>query len=217
MDKQSPGKMIAMEMRGADEEKLFSPSAARNAAAITNVLGPVLKPAACVLEIGSGTGEHGEAVCGLRPDIQWIPSDPDEVSRRSQAARAGEIEGLQAPLDLDVSVPGWTHGLPKHDVLVCCNVIHISPWAVAEGLARGAADILEQEGRVFLYGPFLEGAKTAPSNLEFDASLKSRHPDWGVRALEDVISLFARNGFQLEDRIDKPANNLALIFSRTAT
>lgn len=206
-----------MEMRGAVEEKLFSPSAARNAAAITNVLGPVLKPAAYVLEIGSGTGEHGEAVCGLRPDIQWTPSDPDEVSRRSQATRAGEIEGLQAPLDLDVSAPAWTHGLSAYDVLVCCNVIHISPWAVAEGLARGAADILEQEGWVFLYGPFLEGVKTAPSNLEFDASLKSRNPEWGVRALEDVISLFARNGFQLENRIDMPANNLALIFSRTAT
>lgn len=214
MDKRSPEKPIAMEFRESVEEKLYSPSAARNCAVIANVLSPVLPPEASVLEIGSGTGEHGEAVCSIRPDIQWTPSDPDELSRRSQTARARETSGLQAPLELDVSAAGWTQGLPAFDALVCCNVIHISPWAAAEGLARGAADILGPEGRIFLYGPFLEGADTAPSNLEFDASLKARNPQWGVRSLQDVTELFGHNGFHLEKRIAMPANNLSLIFSR---
>ncbi|MBI1236706.1 MAG: DUF938 domain-containing protein [Alphaproteobacteria bacterium] len=196
------------------DEKLYSPSAARNSAVIADVLSPVLASQARVLEIGSGTGEHAEAVCSVRPDIKWTPSDPDELSRRSQAARARETGGVQAPLELDVSVPGWTQDLPEFDALVCCNVIHISPWTAAEGLARGAADILGTEGRIFLYGPFLEGADTAPSNLEFDTSLKARNPQWGVRALQDVTQLFAHNGFHLEKRIAMPANNLSLIFSR---
>ncbi len=214
MDKHPPDKIIALETRDSADDKLFSPSAARNCAAIAEVLGPVLAPQACVLEIGSGTGEHGEAVCRARPDIQWTPSDPDAASRRSQAARARETKALHAPLDLDVSAPGWTRGLPKYDVLVCCNVIHISPWATAAGLVSGAREILAPEGRIFLYGPFLEGAQSAPSNLAFDASLKARNPEWGVRALADVSTLFARNGFQLEKRIAMPANNLSLIFSR---
>lgn len=214
MDKQSPGKSIALELRGALDEKLFSPSAARNSAAIADVLGPLLGPGASVLEVGSGTGEHGEALCKIRPDIQWTPSDPDEVSRRSQAARAREVEGLQMPLDLDVSIPGWTQNLPGYDALACCNVIHISPWRTAEGLARGAAEFLPAEGRVFLYGPFMEGAQSAPSNLDFDVKLKARNPEWGVRALDDVTALFAGNGFRLESRIEMPANNLSLIFSK---
>lgn len=203
-----------MEFRESAEEKLYSPSAARNCAVIADVLSPVLPHEASVLEIGSGTGEHGEAVCSIRPDIQWTPSDPDEASRRSQAARARETLGLQTPLELDVSAAGWTLGLPEFDALVCCNVIHISPWAAAEGLARGAADILVPEGRIFLYGPYLEGADSAPSNLEFDASLKARNPQWGVRALQDVTQLFGHNGFHLEKRIAMPANNLSLIFIR---
>lgn len=214
MDKRPPEKPIAMELRESADEKLYSPSAARNSALIADVLSPVLPPDASVLEIGSGTGEHGEAVCSTRPDIQWIPSDPDELSRRSQAARARETSGLKAPLELDVSAVGWTQGLPAFDALVCCNVIHISPWETAEGLARGAADILVPEGRIFLYGPFLEGADTAPSNLEFDASLKARNPQWGVRALQDVTQLFEQNGFRLEKRIAMPSNNLSLIFRR---
>jgi uncharacterized protein DUF938 len=215
MDRNLSGITIAMEAREAVEEKLFSPSSARNSGPIADVLCPLLKSHALVLEIGSGTGEHGEAVCRRRPDILWTPSDPDVTSRKSQAARARESDGMQMPLDLDVSRPGWSDELPNVDILVCCNVIHISPWATATGLARGAADILHPEGRVFLYGPFLEGAASAPSNLDFDASLKARNPEWGVRALADVKTLFAAHGFQLEKRIDMPSNNLSLIFSRS--
>jgi len=215
MENNSPDKTIAMEARAASAEKLFSPSAARNSEAIANVLNPHLIAGARVLEIGSGTGEHGETVCNKRHDIQWTPSDPDATSRQSQAARAQEIGAMQSPLDIDVSKPGWAKQHSKIDVVVCCNVIHISPWVTAQGLAEGAAEILTPEGRIFLYGPFLEGQDSAPSNLVFDANLKSRNPEWGVRQLEQVIALFAGQGFQLEDRIDMPACNLSLIFRRS--
>ncbi|WP_394694190.1 DUF938 domain-containing protein [Hyphobacterium sp.] len=203
-----------MESRESAEEKLFSPSAARNSQPIADILCPLLKSGARVLEIGSGTGEHGEAVCLRRPDVHWTPSDPDSASRKSQAARAREISAMQMPLDLDVSRDGWSDGLAEIDNLVCCNVIHISPWATAQGLVRGATHILHPKGRIFLYGPFLEGAASAPSNLDFDASLKSRNPEWGVRPLDEVVELFAGHGFELEQRIDMPANNLSLIFKR---
>jgi hypothetical protein len=81
-------------------------------------------------------------------------------------------------------------------------------------LLRGAAAILPVGAPLILYGPFLQaGLPTAPSNLEFDASLKARNPAWGLRALEDVAA--AAQGFVLEQVADMPANNLTVLFRRT--
>ena len=44
----------------------------------------------------------------------------------------------------------------------------------------GAQRILPKDGILYLYGPFLEkDIETAPSNLAFDASLRSQNPEWG--------------------------------------
>ena len=55
---------------------------------------------------------------------------------------------------------------------------------------------------------------SAPSNLAFDASLKSRDPRWGIRAVEDVTKAAATEGLTLDRLIDMPANNLSLILRR---
>lgn len=198
-----------------NEARLYSPSTARNLPAILDTLQPLLRQGARVLEIGSGTGEHGHAFCAARPDIDWQCSDPDDRSRESQSAWLEALEGdNRDPLDLDLTKLGWFDGVAGFDALVCMNVIHISPWAVARGLAAGARAMLSSGGLVFLYGPYMEGDRTADSNLSFDASLKSRDPDWGVRPLDDVVTVFADSGFKLSQRIEMPANNLSLIFRR---
>ena len=54
--------------------------------------------------------------------------------------------------------------------MFCANVIHIAPWAVAQGLFAGAGRHLRADGRLFLYGPFRrDGVHNAPSNAAFDA------------------------------------------------
>lgn len=209
---------IALEDRAAEAGRLFSPSAARNREAIAAVLAEALPEGARVLEIGSGTGEHAVAACAARPDIAWQPSDPDARSRESQLAWAAEAEGrIAPPLALDLLQEGWSVGLAPVDALVCINVIHIAPWGVAEALARGAAGLLAAGKPVCLYGPYLEGEATAQSNLDFDRSLKARNPAWGVRALADVVALFDGAGFTLARRIDMPANNLSLVFTKRET
>jgi hypothetical protein len=66
---------------------------------------------------------------------------------------------------------------------------------------------------LFLYGPYFEtGVPTAPSNLAFDLSLRSRDPAWGIRHLDTVKALAAENNLILSERIAMPANNLSLIF-----
>jgi hypothetical protein len=100
----------------------------------------------------------------------------------------------------------------------CANVIHIAPWRVAEGLFAGAGRYLSDGGLLFLYGPFKrDGKHTAISNAVFDASLRERDAEWGVREIEDVEKLARHVGLGLIEIAEMPANNLTLVFERLRT
>ncbi len=194
----------------------FSPTAARNRGPIGQVLSPLIPTGSRVLEIASGTGEHALHMCQLRADLSWQPTDPDAQSRESQNDWATEASGNMAvSLDVDVTAPEWGKNLPACDVIYCANMIHIAPWAAAMGLASGAKNLLSKGQDCILYGPFKEGVDTALSNLDFDVSLKSRNPAWGVRDLEDVKHIFELHGFNLHQRTIMPKNNLVLVFKRS--
>ena len=60
------------------------------------------------------------------------------------------------------------------------------------------------------------GEHTAPSNAAFDADLKRRDPRWGVRDIDDLIGEAAPHGLGLREVIEMPANNLSLVFVKTA-
>ncbi len=208
---------IHLENRDEEGLRLFSPTAGRNSGPIGDILSESLPENASVFEVGSGTGEHAVHNCLRRPDISWQPSDPDERSRQSQNAWASECHGRIRPsLDIDSTLPKWWVGLPRFNALFSANMIHIAPWEAALGLAKGAPHILEKDAKIYIYGPFKEGKDTAESNLNFDLSLKSRNPAWGVRELDSVKHIFADAGFNLTARIVMPKENRILIFSNTA-
>ena len=95
--------------------------------------------------------------------------------------------------------------------------LRFSSKAAAAGLFRGAGRVLRLGGVLFLYGPFKEaGAHTAPSNVAFDESLRSRNPDWGVRDIQDLQKLANENGLTLRERQAMPANNQSLVFVKDA-
>jgi len=72
-------------------------------------------------------------------------------------------------------------------------------------------------GLVFLYGPFKrDGQHTAPSNAAFDSSLREGNPEWGVRDIEAVQELAAKAGLSLLEIAEMPANNLTVVFGKTA-
>jgi cyclopropane fatty-acyl-phospholipid synthase-like methyltransferase len=178
------------------------------------VLETRLPAGARVLEIASGAGEHAVFLARALPQIRWRPTDRDADARASIAAwqAAADLPNLEAPLALDASDPdGWPD--EPANAIVCINMIHIAPWAAAEGLMAGAGARLPSGGRLFLYGPFVEAdVPTAPSNLAFDESLRARNAAWGLRRLDDVVALAQRHGLRLAERIAMPANNLTLVF-----
>jgi hypothetical protein len=95
-------------------------------------------------------------------------------------------------------------------------MIHIAPWTATEALCRGATRHLRPLGQLILYGPYLENGTAVASNLEFDVSLKRRNPQWGLRALEDVTRVAAAHGLPRTGLIPMPANNLTVVFTRSA-
>ena len=157
------------------EAKRHAPATARNRDAIAEVLKPVLPASGTVLEIASGTGEHIVHFANVFPHLVWQPSDHDPLGLESIAAWSAEaaLPNLRAPLLLDASSPDWP--VVRADAILCINMVHIAPWVATQGLMAGAGHLLEEGALLILYGPFIEpGVDTAPSNLAFDASLKSR-------------------------------------------
>ncbi len=206
------------------DNRLHAPATQRNKAAIAAVLAGWLPAQAQrggrVLELASGTGEHALHFAAAFPDLTWQPSDPDPQHRRSIEAyrRAGGPANLLPPIDLDVTWSDWLLESPSDggvDAMVCCNMIHIAPWAAAEGLFAGAGRYLKAGAGLYLYGPFLQpGVETAPSNLAFDASLRAQNPAWGLRDLADVTALAATAGLAAPLVEPMPANNLSLWFAK---
>jgi hypothetical protein len=83
-------------------------------------------------------------------------------------------------------------------------------------LLRNAARLLPPGAPLVLYGPYIRArVETAPSNMDFDADLRGRNPDWGLRDLDVVAALARREGFSTPSVTQMPANNLAVVFRRT--
>ncbi len=196
--------------------KQHAPATARNRDPILAVLQRWLPAQGVVLEIAAGTGEHAAYFAGLFPGLSWQPTDMGEAALASIAAWRQEagLANLLAPLALDVCQP-WP--VEHADAIFCANMIHIAPWRCAQGLMAGAGTVLRPGGVLILYGPFrVGGMHTAPSNDAFDADLRARNPDWGVRDLEAVGALAQAAGLDHLDTIPMPANNLSVVWRRRA-
>jgi len=193
-----------------------SPATARNRGPILEVLRPRLPASGVVLEIAAGAGEHAAHFAAALPGLRWIPTDPDPDALASIAAWRDHsgAPNLSPPLRLDASKPDAWPTFPA-DAVVSINMLHISPWSAARGLMAGAGRLLEADGLLFLYGPYVEpDIETAPSNVAFDLDLKGRNAAWGLRRLDVVTALAAGHGLELRERIAMPANNLALFFRK---
>lgn len=195
--------------------KQHAPATQRNREPIAGVLAEELPESGRVLEVAAGTGEHAVFFARRFPTLGWLPSDPSEEALASIAAYREEypVDNLAEPVKLDASSRDWP--VESAEAILCVNMVHISPWEASTGLFDGAARLLEKGAPLILYGPYFEdGVEPAPSNLDFDRSLKARDPRWGIRDLPEIDRLAARSGFTRTARHEMPANNLTLVYRR---
>jgi hypothetical protein len=198
-----------------EDARAYAPATARNREPIRDVLSRVAPAAGLVLEIASGTGEHAVCFAAAFPKLTWQPTDGDPRALDSIAAHrdAASLDNLLPPLLLDVTAPAWP--VARADMIVCINMIHISPWDACAALFAGAARTLSEAGVVYLYGPYkIGGAHTAESNRRFDSDLRARNPAWGIRDLDEVTAEAASRGFDRTEIVAMPANNHSVVFTR---
>jgi SAM-dependent methyltransferase len=200
----------------APDLRRFAPSTARNREAILAVLKPQLPLSGLVLEVASGAGEHTAFFAtACSPNLQFQPTDPDAASHASIDAWASALglSNVRSALLLDASAQTWP--IESADAVICINMIHISPWSATVGLIQGAGRVLPPGGLLYLYGPYRrQGQHTAMSNAAFDADLRSRNAEWGVRDLDAVAEVAAAHGFGAPLVEPMPANNLSVMFRR---
>ena len=184
--------------------KPFSEACERNREPILEVLKRVLADRRRVLEIGSGTGQHAAYFSAALAHLEWQASD---VAEHLPGIREWGVE----PIELDVDKP-WP--AVDADAAFSANTAHIMSWPQVERMFAGVAAMPSL--RVFcLYGPFSYGRKhTAGSNARFDAMLRARDPESGVRDMDDIRPLGERLGLVLAEDNPMPANNRLLVFRK---
>ncbi len=197
------------------DERRSAPAALRNVAPIIAVLEEWLPPQGGVLELASGTGQHIVAFARHFSNLQWQPSDSSADALRSIAAwrEAEGSDNLAAPVMLDACDEVWP--IASAEAILSINMAHISPWSAALGLLCGAERLLGHGAPLILYGPWIEqDVVTADSNLAFDADLRRRDPEWGLREVEAFAAAAVERGLVLAERRKMPANNLMLLLRR---
>jgi SAM-dependent methyltransferase len=203
--------------------RLDGPAFRRNHDAIWSAIVPFLGTlSGDVLEVGSGTGQHAAEFARRAPRLTWWPSDilPAHLASIAAWREHAGLGNLRVPQAIDLNDPGWTwqgeYGASGElAAILCINVLHISPWRVAQNLFAGAGRLLRPGGYLFIYGPFMrDGVHTAPSNERFDATLRAENPEWGVRDIRDLSALARAAGLNLAETVAMPADNLVLVFAR---
>ncbi|CBQ72048.1 conserved hypothetical protein [Sporisorium reilianum SRZ2] len=163
-------------------------------------------------------GEIDTRAAGL-PNVAKAES-LDLLSQSDWRALVHNVSGEAAP-------PSSAKDQGLFDRVIACNLVHTAPWSVTESLfshldprvsyvtQQGYRNLLSRRnGWIAIYGAFNEnGAFTSEGNAKFDADIRSRNPEFGLRDIQnELVPLAERHGYELTDRIEMPAGNLFLIF-----
>jgi SAM-dependent methyltransferase len=195
--------------------KPYSEACEINKSPILAVLKDIFADRKRVLEISSGTGQHAVHFGRELPHLTWQTS---ELAQNLAGIRAwldeAQLPNVPVPLAIDVNDARWP--VATVDAIFNANTVHIISWPEVERLFAHIARAIAPGGYVCLYGPYNYGGKfTSESNARFDAWLKSRDPDSGVRDFEAVNRLALSHGLDLLHDIAMPSNNRMLVWLAT--
>ena len=205
------------------DNRLFFPATNRNKTFIGDVLSRIIQKNGSILEIGSGSGEHGVAFQKRFPETIWQTSDPDFRHRQSISSWILYEKlnmKMPQPLAIDVEITPWEISSAlalSLQVIVSINLIHISSWNCTRSLFKESGKLLSNGKYLMLYGPFkIDNEHISQSNYLFDKSLKMQNNNWGVRNLDEVNKEAYNSGFAQKELISMPANNLSIIYKKVS-
>jgi SAM-dependent methyltransferase len=203
-------------------QQRWSEACERNRDPILAVLRRHLHDRRRVLEIGSGTGQHAAYFAAGLPHLLWQASDhPDYLPGIAERLAEAGLPNAPAPWPLQavlVPVPGLAP-LPAErlafDAVFSANTLHIMSWPHVQALFAGLPEVMAGNGLLCVYGPFnYNGNYSSDSNRQFDAWLKARDPESGIRDAEAVDALAAARGLALIEDVAMPANNRLRVWRR---
>jgi len=194
--------------------KPFAESCAENQQVILEVLRQEFAATRRVLEIGSGTGQHAVFFARALPHLLWHTSELAQNHPGIQAWIDDEgPDNVRPPLTLDVATGPWPNA--EFDGVFSANTVHIMGWAEVERMFAGIGRVLASGGRFCLYGPFnYHGEFTSPGNERFDAWLKQRDPNSGIRDVAALDALAAAAGMDAVADHQMPVNNRTLVWQK---
>lgn len=191
----------------------FAPACERNRDPILAVLRTHFADRRRVLEVGSGTGQHAVHFAAAMPWLTWQCSDV-EANLPGIRLWLDEAALANTPPAIALDVRGAWPGA-RFDAVFSANTLHIMGWADVEAFFAGVGRVLDADGVLAVYGPFMyAGAHTSASNREFDAWLRARDPASGIRGFEAVDALAHGIGMTLAADVAMPANNRTLVWRR---
>jgi len=194
--------------------KPYSESCERNQRPILKVLQETLTNQQHVLEIASGTGQHAVYFGRALPHLSWQTSELTQ-NHEGILAWLNEIKlpNVLPPITINVNDTKWPVGIV--DTVFNANTVHIITWPEVERLFAGIARVLNPSGILCLYGPFkYKGEFTSESNARFDALLKSRNRNSGIRDFETINRLAETHDLLLLKDVAMPNYNQTLVWQR---
>lgn len=194
--------------------KPYSESCEQNQAPILEILRETLANQKHVFEIASGTGQHAVYFGRALPHLTWQTS---ELAQNHEGILAwlneAQLSNVLPPVAIDVNHDRWP--IEIVDTVFNANTVHIISWPEVERMFAGIARVLSAGGILCLYGPFNYGGRfTSESNARFDAWLKSRNKNSGVRDFEAINRLAETYGLFLLRDVAMPSNNRTLVWQR---
>ena len=194
--------------------KPVAESCVQNQQVILDVLKRFFIEQGKVLEIGSGTGQHGVFFTAHMKHLLWQPSDLlDQHAGMQLWFDEVEHDRIKPPLELNVDDEVWP--VTEIDYAFTANTTHIISALQTEKLFKHVANCLKQGGLFAQYGPFnYNGKYTSESNARFDVWLKQRDPNSCIKHFETVRELAGENNMQLVVDIEMPANNRILLWEK---
>lgn len=197
--------------------KPYSPACERNQEPLLSQLESVFPKTGDILEIGSGTGQHGAFFSSQKLGWNWQPTDITEnLAGIEQWRKDSGLGNLKKAKRLEICVSD-TIGLDKitkqFDGIFSANVLHIVSSKLMGQLFKTAEHCLKSDGVACIYGPFNYGGEfTSESNERFETWLKAKGPECGIRDIEHVVREAQKAGLILLEDREMPANNRLLLF-----